>query len=237
MIVEIENDLGEFEEVDFKNSFELKRNQKIKITATVKKYYDFEGFTIAQQGEDLIETSESVVEHQATSSANIEVVALKQVLALNSKLVGEYKGELEALPERVKIGDEIIFEFNPDTNYEILNWKIGGTRVLDLDNAVVSGNSVKLTITEDFLDTFVKDNSVVFETDIQTMMNRTVFYSIVFIPLAILILFLVILTILIVNARNKKIRIAIEKRIKDAETRFNFTSLVSDLKSGNKQNK
>lgn len=233
LVVEITNKLGEFEEVELQNVYELKREQKIRVGAQVDKYYLFNGYKIVGDAFAPIIEDEATVEHQATSNASIQVDVERQVLKLDATLVGEYKGKLGALPETVQVGDEVIFEFNPDSNYEILDWTIGGTRVLDLENVVISGNSIKLTITEDFIDAYLKDDSVAFETNIQTMMNRTVFYAIVFIPIAIVILFFIVVAIVIVNLRNRRIRREVEKRIKDAETRFNFSSLVSDLKSGN----
>lgn len=111
-------------------------------------------------------------------------------------------GEVLINNTSIALDEQITLTFKPESGYDIRSWKINGIDINQLENAEVSGNNVVLTITEQWLQSYL-DNGLQLDSEIKTMMNKTYLTLMLVGGIGIPLLLALIIIVIILSRRRK----------------------------------
>ena len=161
---------------------------------------------------------------------------LPLTLNIDKKLISSNGGNTTISKiNSLNIGDTITLIVNIDSGKELKDWKINGVSINNLpDNMAYEGNSVTITITEDWLNglTWLDDNTFVIESNASFGMTIVVLMAII-IPSILIPLLSAVLILYYMNLNKRKARIKAELKHKQASRyRLNTSDFIKDLREG-----
>ena len=142
-------------------------------------------------------------------------------------------GKLSISATNVKLGDQIVIAYSPNAGYNVTDFKINGTSISELENATTSGNSVTLTVTEDFLNAIHSaGNQNIMDIEVSTTLENSIMIVLIAVPVVILaILAFVIFSIISNNKLKARIKIEMQGKHQD-EMKNNFSGFINKIKNG-----
>ena len=240
--VEIYNDtFDRFDEVDVAELEVLPFNSRIKITAVDGDYYDFIQF-IGIYNEEVDAQNPLVAEFLLTESRtvllqfqakNIETSLTEDLSNASGQLiVSSSSGSTNTW----KAGDTISFTFDGSFGQEIDSFSLNGIDAKELastyDNITYANGVLTVTLTIDFLESFkLKDFQIAVSSEIGTV-YLVMLLSIIIVPIVLTVL---ILVFVIINIKRRKKAMEIVAQRKASMSRFEASSMVSELKKGTYQ--
>ena len=240
--VEIYNDtFNRFDEVDVAELEVLPFNSRIKITAMDGDYYDFIQF-IGIYNEEVDAQNPLVAEFLLTESRtvllqfqakNIETSLTEDLSNASGQLiVSSSSGSTDTW----KAGDTISFTFDGSFGQEIESFSLNGIDAKELastyDNITYANGVLTVTLTIDFLESFkLQDFQIAVSSEIGTV-YLVMLLSIIIVPIVLTIL---ILVFVIINIKRRKKAMEIVAQRKASMSRFEASSMVSELKKGTYQ--
>ena len=240
--VEIYNDtFNRFDEVDVAELEVLPFNSRIKITAMDGDYYDFIQFT-GIYNEEVDAQNPLVAEFLLTESRtvllqfqakNIETSLTEDLSNASGQLiVSSSSGSTDTW----KAGDTISFTFDGSFGQEIESFSLNGIDAKELastyDNITYANGVLTVTLTIDFLESFnLKDFQIAVSSEIGTV-YLVMLLSIIIVPIVLTVL---ILIFVIINVKRRKKAMEIVAQRKASMSRFEASSMVSELKKGTYQ--
>lgn len=240
--VEIYNDtFNRFDEVDVAELEVLPFNSRIKITAVDGDYYDFIQF-IGIYNEEVDAQNPLVAEFLLTESRtvllqfrakNIETSLTEDLSNASGQLiVSSSSGSTDTW----KAGDTLSFTFEGSFGQEIDSFSLNGIDAKELastyDNITYANGVLTITLTIDFLESFkLQDFQIAVSSEIGTV-YLVMLLSIIIVPIVLTVL---ILIFVIINVKRRKKAMEIVAQRKASMSRFEASSMVSELKKGTYQ--
>lgn len=240
--VEIYNDtFNRFDEVDVAELEVLPFNSRIKITAIDGDYYDFIQFT-GVYSEEVDAQNPLVAEFLLTESRTILLqFRAKNIETSLTEDLSNASGQLivsssSGSTDTWKAGDTISFTFDGSFGQEIESFSLNGIDAKELastyDNITYANGVLTVTLTIDFLESFnLKDFQIAVSSEIGTV-YLVMLLSIIIVPIVLTVL---ILIFVIINVKRRKKAMEIVAQRKASMSRFEASSMVSELKKGTYQ--
>lgn len=204
-------------------------NTVIKITVTPEDYYFLSGIDGLYENETIVDGSVFIT---IDGLRNFSVNCLPEKFAItqNDK-VKKSSGSVEIKATELFVGDKVVITFNMASGQERTSWKINGVSVADLEEArcaVVSGNTVTLTITSDWL----KEHGSRLDSTITTMINRM--YLILIVGSVVVIAALIAGTIIVLlkSRKRKELFAKAMQKHKEAMAAMSHGDLIQKLRQG-----
>lgn len=197
------------------------------ITANVTNatYYGFVSFNITSNG--------NVCTFIVESYTNIVLTykTIPQTIQFNKDTSGA-KGDVSISKQEVSVGDTLVLTFNPETGYDLSSWIINGKRVQDLADAAnsnyhLSGNTLRITVTEEWL-----NENINLSTVVKTTMNRTYLIILLSFGSVVPVLIVLIAIFLVLNAKKRKLALEILKKRQEAAAMMAQAGMITALKEG-----
>ncbi len=213
-------------------SYVLDNGLQLVIRAKVENdYADFSGFTGLFTGEagDEVTAVAKISDNRA-----INLRFEKATYTIEAPYNATVGGSLE-FTKSFQLGDTISISYTPKNNYQITDWKLVGKALADLGAEQV-GNTITIKVTEEFLKAMenaavLNSEKLTLNSDINTMMNPTLFYGIIGGGAVILILFGTVLLLVLRSKKLKKQKEENERKLNDIQRKFNIAGTIKDLKN------
>ena len=216
---------------ELNKSYVLDNGLQLVIKATVENdYAEFVGFTGMFETDT---TAEFEAVANISDNRSISLRFEKSVYTIEAPYNATVGGSLE-FTKSFKLGDTITISYTPKDNYQITDWKLVGKALTDL-GAVQTGNTISIKVTEEFLAAMesaaaLNNEKLTLNSDINTMMNPTLFYGIVGGGAVILILFGTVVLLVLRSKKLKKQKEENERKLNDIARKFNVADMIKDLK-------
>lgn len=240
--VEIYNDtFNRFDEVEAAELEVLPFNSRIKITAVDGDYYDFIQF-IGIYNEEVDAQNPLVAEFLLTESRTILLqFQAKNIETSLTEDLSNASGQLivsssSGSTDTWKAGDTLSFTFEGSFGQEIDSFSLNGIDAKELastyDNITYANGVLTITLTIDFLESFkLQDFQIAVSSEIGTV-YLVMLLSIIIVPIVLTVL---ILIFVIINVKRRKKAMEIVAQRKASMSRFEASSMVSELKKGTYQ--
>ena len=240
--VEVFNDtFNRFDVVDVAELEVLPFNSRIKITAIDGDYYDFIQFT-GVYSEEVDAQNPLVAQFLLTESRTILLqFQAKNIETSLTEDLSNASGQLivsssSGSTDTWKAGDTISFTFDGSFGQEIESFSLNGIDAKELastyDNITYANGVLTVTLTIDFLENFnLKDFQISVSSEIGTV-YLVMLLSIIIVPIVLTVL---ILIFVIINIKRRKKAMEIVAQRKASMSRFEASSMVSELKKGTYQ--
>ena len=240
--VEVFNDtFNRFDVVDVAELEVLPFNSNIRITAIDGDYYDFIQFT-GVYSEEVDAQNPLVAEFLLTESRTILLqFRAKNIETSLTEDLSNASGQLivsssSGSTDTWKAGDTISFTFDGSFGQEIESFSLNGIDAKELastyDNITYANGVLTVTLTIDFLESFnLKDFQIAVSSEIGTV-YLVMLLSIIIVPIVLTVL---ILIFVIINVKRRKKAMEIVAQRKASMSRFEASSMVSELKKGTYQ--
>ena len=240
--VEVFNDtFNRFDVVDVAELEVLPFNSRIKITAIDGDYYDFIQFT-GVYSEEVDAQNPLVAEFLLTESRTILLqFRAKNIETSLTEDLSNASGQLivsssSGSTDTWKAGDTISFTFDGSFGQEIESFSLNGIDAKELastyDNITYANGVLTVTLTIDFLESFkLQDFQIAVSSEIGTV-YLVMLLSIIIVPIVLTVL---ILIFVIINVKRRKKAMEIVAQRKASMSRFEASSMVSELKKGTYQ--
>lgn len=200
---------------------------EIEIEAFVNPHHLFTNFINVFDLEKVSDTNKVRITLSG-SNRNINLEFEKIVYESNKEDEKVASGDLSISKDEYTVGDQIVIMFKPESGQVVKKWTINGIEVRKIANATINSNSVTLTITEDWLNTFGGDLNNVIETGA----NPTILYATIGVSALIVILGA---TFVIFFIKNAKLKVAVKSELKQKEMskyKMDTSSFIRDLREG-----
>lgn len=204
-------------------------NTVLKITVTPEDYYFLSGIDGLYDNESIVDGSVFIT-IDGLRNFSINCVPEKFAITQNDK-VKKASGSVEINATELGVGDKVVITFKMASGQERTSWKINGVSVANLVDArcaVVSGNTVTLTITSDWL----QEHGSQLDSTITTMINRM--YLILIVGSVVVIAALVAGTaiVLVKSRKRKELFAKAMQKHKEAMAAMSHGDLIQKLRQG-----
>ena len=215
-----------------KKSYILDNGLQLVIKANLEnEYAEFAGFNGMFETDT---TNGNTAIAKISDNRSINLRFEKSVYTIEAPYNATVGGSLEFTKE-FKLGDTISISYTPKNNYQITDWKLVGKALTEL-GAVQTGNTITIKVTEEFLAAMenaaaLNNEKLTLNSDINTMMNPTMFYGIIGGGAVILILFGTVVLLVVRAKKLKKQKEENERKLNDIARKFNVADMIKDLKN------
>lgn len=171
-----------------------------------------------------------VIKNDRTLSVSLNPVVYQ--LVVSDQIAGE--GSIVYNTENVSIGDTLVIMFETKPGQEVKSWKFNGIEVDKLpNNYVVENNSITITVTEEWLNQFVKQGqNIDLQNTVSTGMSTGILTVIIGVSVIVPTLVIILVIFFIKNAQQKKLIYQQLKEKELARYKYDTSSFIKDLREG-----